>query len=177
MNSQLPDHVYRIARTRYTLSAAIALSGDGGLQVEGRWHSRGRSILYTSQDSSTCLLERLVHTDAWIAEAQRDRELLRIVVADVRSVTFSFEDMAGFDADWQQEGNITCRNLGDHWLEQGDFCAMVVPSAANPHANNILFNPQHAQFSAILAANAVLDRTPLDLDERVVSLARHRRAG
>jgi hypothetical protein len=39
----------------------------------------------------------------------------------------------------------------------------------------VLLNPLHRDFPKILAANTVLDVAPVELDERVVSLARARR--
>jgi hypothetical protein len=52
----------------------------------------------------------------------------------------------------------------------------MVPSAANPDDYNVLFNPEHFEFARVLAANVSMATSPVELDERVVSLARARRA-
>ena len=39
------------------------LNGLGGLRAGGRWHSRGRQIVYCSEHPAAALLEILVHLD------------------------------------------------------------------------------------------------------------------
>ena len=70
MTASLPPVVYRITREAFAPSTAEALSGIGGLKDDGRWHSVGRPILYSSSSSSLCLLERL---------EQQPARLLRLV--------------------------------------------------------------------------------------------------
>ena len=170
-----PARVYRITRFEYADTTEKALSGIGGLHDDGRWHARGRRIVYTAQSSTLCLLERLVHADEWIANRRPDRVMLTIALPPVSWTGFTAQELARHDPRWRREGSPLCRNLGDAWLASARTCAMVVPSAANPGDCNVLLNPLHADFAAILAANAVLERVPVELDERVVALARARR--
>jgi RES domain-containing protein len=46
----------------WRISNHTALEGTGGLLASGRWHSKGRPIIYCAPDPSTALLEVLVHT-------------------------------------------------------------------------------------------------------------------
>ncbi len=171
----LPSTVYRVTRLSYADATAKALSGAGGLYDDGRWHSRGNRIVYTSQSSTLCLLERLVHADEWIADRHPDRVMLTIALPPVSWTGFIAQELASRDPNWRVEGNLLCRNLGDNWLAGSLTCALMVPSAANPGDYNVLLNPLHRDFPKILAANTVLDVAPVELDERVVSLARARR--
>ena len=58
--------VWRICREAH---APESLDGTGGLHVSGRWHHRGRRIVYTSATPSLAALQVLVHTDAALAPA------------------------------------------------------------------------------------------------------------
>jgi RES domain-containing protein len=176
MTVALPSLVYRITRGIYARSAAEALSGIGGLHSDGRWHSQGKPIVYTGESSSVCLLERLVHADEWIADRLPDRVVLALNMPAVSFTHYTAAELALVDANWRQEGNAMCRSLGDSWLIQGKYCVMIVPSAADPMARNLLINPAHAQAASFVTANLTLSVTPVDLDDRVVSLAQKRRA-
>lgn len=176
MNAVLPSTVFRITKASYARTTEDALSGIGGLYDDGRWHSRGKPIIYTGENSSVCLLERLVHADEWITDRLPGRIVLTLNVPAMSFTYYTAAELASVDPNWRAEGNATCRALGDDWLAAGKYCAMMVPSAADTMARNLLINPKHASAGAFLKANATLTVTPMELDERVVSLARLRRA-
>ena len=171
LTAALPEKVYRVTRSDYARTADDALSGVGGLFDEGRWHSKGRKIVYTSESSTLCLVERLVHADEWIAERHPDRVMLTIIVPPVSWVAVTSEDLSAHDPGWRAEGNLLCRRLGDAWLTRQGSCALLVPSAVNPADHNILFNPLHPEFPDVTAANAALKIDSLEPDERIVQLA------
>jgi RES domain-containing protein len=176
MSNALPQTVFRITRAIYAKNVSEALSGVGGLHDDGRWHTRGRPIIYTGESSSICLLERLVHADEWIADRLPGRVVLTINVPGLSFTHYTAAEISAVDPNWRDEGNPTCRSLGDNWLAQNRYCAIIVPSAADPMARNVLFNPVHADAAALITANTALITTPIDLDDRVVSLAQERRA-
>lgn len=175
MTSDLPSKVYRVARRDHASSTADALSGAGGLYSEGRWHSLGHRIVYSSQSTTLCLLERLVHADEWIAERHPDRIMLSLTVPDVSVYRYEAAELSARDPLWRREGSLFCRRLGDLWLAKKASCALMVPSAANQADFNILFNPEHPEFAQLLSANDPLISAPVELDERIVELARQRR--
>lgn len=177
VTADLPSKVFRVTRADYAATAEVALSGIGGLHAEGRWHSRGRRIVYTSQSTTLCLLERLVHADEWIAERHPDRVMLSLNIPEASCFKYEASELSARDPLWRSEGNLFCRRLGDHWLASKASCAMMVPSAANQADFNILFNPEHPEFAMVLSANDPLVSAPVELDERVVDLARQRRSG
>lgn len=168
----LPTHVFRVTRDIYARDTATALSGTGGMMGDGRWNSKGRRIIYTSESATLCLFERVVHGDEWIAERHADRVMLKINVPPVGFIHFTADELAARDPNWQVEGNPFCRRLGDAWLHSRTSCALMVPSAANPVDYNILFNPEVAEFVEIIQANASIETSPLTPEDRVVSLVR-----
>lgn len=168
-----PPIVYRVTKDEYADTTANALSGKGGLYESGRWHSSGQRVVYTAFESSGCLLERLVHGDEWIADRHPDRVMLFLKMPAVSSVHYDAAELAAREPGWQLEGSPLCRNLGDTWLEDGQYCVLIVPSAANPLTFNLLINPRHPHARQIEQANDPLVKKSLDLDNRVVSLAKH----
>ncbi|HEV2818210.1 MAG TPA: RES family NAD+ phosphorylase [Allosphingosinicella sp.] len=169
----LPPIVFRIGRQEYAKTPGEALSGDGGLHESGRWHSRGRRILYTSQSIALCKLERLAHADEWIGDVHHDRVTLAISLpSDISFVTIGADSLDLEDPTWRSEDSRYCRNLGDAWLSRGRTCALIVPSAVVPDEWNILLNPSHSEFAQILFANRGLTGRPFVVDPRVASLVR-----
>ncbi|WP_444984389.1 RES family NAD+ phosphorylase [Halomonas mongoliensis] len=53
------------------------LSGIGGTMVPGRWHHKGRPIVYLGDSPALCLLEILVHLEASADELPEAFSLLR----------------------------------------------------------------------------------------------------
>ncbi len=47
----------------WRLSRYASLDGAGGLHTSGRWHTRGRPVVYAAESASTALLEVLVHLE------------------------------------------------------------------------------------------------------------------
>ncbi|AVT78400.1 hypothetical protein RPPS3_43380 [Rhodopseudomonas palustris] len=47
----------------WRISNYADLTGTGGLRASGRWHSRGRRIVYLADHPSSAVLEMLVHMD------------------------------------------------------------------------------------------------------------------
>lgn len=177
MIAKPPATVFRVTRDKYAGTTADALSGNGGLYDSGRWHSQGRRIIYTSQSTTLCLMERLVHADEWIAERHPDRLMLKIRLPDDLSfIQYRSSELAAQEPLWRQEGSQLCRALGDMWLQRQVSCALVVPSAVNPSDFNILLNPLHRDFAAVLQLNDPVRSERVDADERVVLLARARRS-
>ena len=170
MSAGLPAKVYRVTRPHFARSPEEALSGEGGLHDDGRWHIKGRRVLYTSDSSSLCTLERLAHADEMFGAMRPDRILLHIMLPPVSVVTVTAAQLATRDPNWRDEGSLLCRNIGAAWLDAAKHCALLVPSAVNPRDANIILNPAHADYSAILAANRDLFNEPLHPDPRFIPI-------
>jgi len=110
------------------------LSGEGGHFSGGRWHSKGRPIVYTAESSPLALLEALVHLDGDMLP--EPYQLLRIEGPD---------DLAF--AEWKDDRPPTDQAKsaawGDAWLAACETALARVPAAVAPHAYNWLINPAH----------------------------------
>src|ERR1035437_6061990 len=68
--------IYRITRERY----ARDLSGKGGQLSSARWHDH-LPVIYTSVNSSTCILEKLVHLA--LDEIHNDLVISSLIVPEI----------------------------------------------------------------------------------------------
>lgn len=136
-------------------------SGVGGLHVDGRWHSRGRRIVYTSQSLSLAQLEVLVH----ITDRQQMPPLVysTVVISDgVRVGSVEPEDLP---AAWRQFSpySATTQLIGTRWLTEAKSAVLKVPSAISEHEWNYLLNPVHPDFGQLRFAAPM----PFAMDPRV----------
>ena len=140
--------VYRLCKGPY---AHDALSGFGGMRSGGRWHSRGRRVLYASATLSLAALEYLVHL------GRRDAKLalvaMEITIPDALPVE-SVERLA-LPLDWQTSPPTDATiSVGDAWLEGQRGAVLKVPSAIISSEFNFLINPLHPHFQQISAGTS-----------------------
>lgn len=122
------------------------LDGIGGLYVAGRWHSKGRPVVYCAQNPATALLETLVHMEIE-AEDRPDRfQVLRIEGPDSLSIErVGIEELA---ENWAEDLLIT-QEYGDRWLQEKRSLLLQVPSVLVPETWNVLVNPLHPEVSQL----------------------------
>jgi len=166
----LPSVCYRVARAGHSRTAAEALSGFGGLVIDGRWHSVGRPIVYASANPSLCFIERVAHGDEWLHQTHHDRVLLTLALPRLSFAAVTASDLDADEPRWRDGDNPFCRRLGDEWLRRQVTCALLVPSAVVPQDTNLLFNPAHPDFRALVALNANLVSQPVTVDPRLGSI-------
>lgn len=143
--------------TLWRISNYADLSGLGGLLHSGRWHHRGRPIVYLAESPAGALLEVLVHVQASHAsELPMNFQLLEVEVPD----DVNCEDVTlPASSPWQSDTTIT-RRLGDAWLTSGRSLLLRVPSAVVGRSFNRLFNPSHPMAAQRRVVSAV--RYPFD---------------
>jgi RES domain-containing protein len=136
-------------------------SGVGGLHVDGRWHSRGRRIVYTSQSLSLAQLEVLVH----IADRRQMPPLVYATVLIPDEVRIGSVEPHELPAGWQQFSpySATTQRIGTRWLTEARSAVLKVPSAISQHEWNYLLNPMHPDFAQLRLAAPV----PFAMDPRV----------
>lgn len=93
MIAGLPPRVYRVTRPQFARTVEEALSGAGGLYDDGRWHKKGSPVLYTSESSTLCMMERLVHADELFTDQRPDRILLPIALPAISFVRVTAEQL------------------------------------------------------------------------------------
>jgi RES domain-containing protein len=110
----------------------------GAMDAGGRWNSIGKPMLYTAQHLSLACVEILVHLDkselprdyVWsCAELAKDPGFLE--VTDLSHVS-------------------SCQAAGDLWVAEGGQLAIHVPSVVIPEEFNVLLNPNHPEYSAVV---------------------------
>jgi RES domain-containing protein len=141
----------------WRISNYADLAGVGGLTHSGRWHHRGRPVVYLATSAASALLETLVHLEAATpSELPRSYQLLEVELPDDATLRDAPEQS---EPDWRQRVTMT-RRIGDHWLAAGDTLLLRVPSAVVGRTFNLLFNPAHPQASACRVVSVA--RFPFD---------------
>lgn len=150
---------YRLAKARY---ADTALDGSGAKTHGGRWSSKGVAMLYASDTIALAALELLVHLHR--GEILNQYVLFSLIVADERVMVL---DDGALPADWRGDpAPSSTAAIGDEWIASGLSLALAVPSTLVPRQRNILFNPTHRDFEAIIAS---VSTEPFDFDPRLTS--------
>lgn len=120
----------------------------GGLQAAGRWHIRGKAIVYLADHPASCVLEMLVHLDRdLIPDSYR---LLRVVVPDGMAI----ESASPLPPDWRDQPGLT-RKIGNGWLDRKSSAVLQVPSVIVPHSKNYCLNPNHLDARDIVIAETI----------------------
>jgi RES domain-containing protein len=141
----------------WRISNYADLAGVGGLTHSGRWHHRGRPVVYLASSPASALLETLVHVEAATPnELPRSYQLLEVELPNDASLRDAPEQDL---PDWQQRVTMT-RRIGDQWLAAGDTLLLRVPSAVVGRTFNLLLNPAHPQAAACRVVSVA--RFPFD---------------
>ena len=154
--------VFRLCKQLYS---ATVLSGEGGLVVDGRWHSAGRRIVYAASSEALAVLEIRVHLGRFVPRApygmhviEVPDELIKVLSARALKKTWNAVPPT---AHTQQ--------VGDKWLRGNSTPALSVPSIHSATDRNILLNPAHPDSS-----NIVLTRVdPYAFDFRLFNAPNH----
>lgn len=150
--------VWRLCRQPF---AATALEGVGGLYASGRWHRRGRPIVYAASSAALAALEMLVHVDP--LDAPDDLRLLTIELPD--DLGIERVDAADLPAHWTAvPAPDELAALGADWLMSRRSVALSVPSAVIPIERNLLLNPRHPDIARV----RVVDDAPFTFDPRLL---------
>jgi RES domain-containing protein len=133
----------------WRISNHPSLAGEGALRTSGRWHTRGKRVVYCAQNPAAALLEILVHFEIEIRDLPARYRLLKIEVPDaVRIERVTFGELPG---DWSERTDVT-RAIGDTWLARGSTALLSVPSAIVPETFNVLLNPAQREADRIVIA-------------------------
>jgi RES domain-containing protein len=142
------------------ISNYTRLDGDGGLRASGRWHTKGRPIVYCAPDPAVAVLEILVHLEVDSEDFPSSYQLLTIDVPDdVSTATVESNALPG---NWWRDPPTT-RAIGDNWLLTGKTALLAVPCAIVPETTNYLLNPMHPDSPKIRITRIATYR----LDERL----------
>lgn len=133
---------WRIADGRFDPFSPV-----GASLVGGRWNSPGLGVIYASRSYAGAMLECLAH--AGIGRVPRTHVAVEIAIAEV--VTVERHDESGLPAGWDHADLRVARAFGDAWIRELRTAVLVVPSVVARREGNVLINPQHPDFNAIVA--------------------------
>ncbi len=133
--------LYRIVREQF----ANDLSGRGGLISFARWHYY-MPVVYTSLQTSTCILEQLVHIEA--GEIHHDLTMVEMSLPDHAS--YRSVDPDDLPENWKSYPSPPelCR-IGNTWLTGRTSLLLYVPGVVDPFSRNVLINPLHEEAAGI----------------------------
>jgi RES domain-containing protein len=145
----------------WRISNHMSLTGDGGLRSSGRWHTRGKRVVYCAENPAAALLETLVHFEIELRDLPAKYRLLKLTAPDdARIARVTQEDLP---RGWQEDMQAT-RALGDAWLTKMSTALLTVPSAIVPETFNVLINPAHPDAKRI----AIVQSTDDVMDPRLL---------
>jgi RES domain-containing protein len=145
----------------WRISNHASLAGDGGLRASGRWHTRGKRVVYCAENPAAALLEILVHFEIEIRDLPARYRLLKVHVPDDLQVDrVSPTDLR---SDWIEDIQAT-RAICDTWLTRAATPMLAVPSAVVPETSNVLLNPSHPDAKRIV----IVQSTEYVIDPRLV---------
>lgn len=146
--------VWRICREPH---AADVLLGRGGLVASGRWHTKGRPVVYASESLALCALEVLVHVDRDLAPT----DLVRVEIDVPDELDVRQADPSDLPANWDATpAPPPLQSYGDEWLDSKATPVLRVPSSVIDGEYNFLLNPEHAdahRFAVVSAAGFSFD--------------------
>jgi RES domain-containing protein len=129
--------------TIFRLHRVTRLAHDykGAMVAGGRWNPIGTPMLYTSEHLSLGCLEGLVHLD----KGQLPRDYVwsktETELSDIPEMIEAAEDMHSISA---------CQAVGGDWVRSAKELAVRVPSVVIPEEFNVLLNPNHAGYAALV---------------------------
>ena len=152
---------HRIVRVTHRNHTEDAYSGRGGLYAAGRWHRRGRLVVYAAESLALATLEKIVAVN----DVQRLREMV-YVPAHLDEEAAWAPSLADLPDGWDQRPpTAASQDFGTDWLDLERSPALQVPSALFPtEAHNYVLNPAHPEFDAAVEVD---NSEPLRLDPRI----------
>ena len=146
----------------WRISNFADLGGGGGLAAAGRWHSRGRRVVYLADHPASALLEIIVRREVNTNDLPDKYQLL--VVNTSPEVAFETVDAESLPASWRTDESVT-RTYGDRWLGENHTTLLRVPSAIVPLAWNWLLNPAHPLANECMIVDVIV----AEFDKRLFS--------
>lgn len=118
----------------WRISRFTSLDGQGGVVVEGRWHTVGQPVLYCAEHPALALLETVVHFGR--SSPPGTFQLLEIATSAETQIVDYPDATAPADP-------VQSRRFGDLWLGERRSPLLRVPSVLVPRSFNLLVNPVH----------------------------------
>lgn len=150
--------VYRLSKSRFSKD----LTGKGAELAGGRWNSKGKAVIYTSQSRALCTAEIAVHTS--LGNIPTDYELVEITIPE--DIDLKKIEISDLPPGWKSipQSHAT-QEIGDIFLSTNEFLVFKVPSVVVQGDFNFLINPAHRRFNEV----EITSITPFEFDIRLFS--------
>lgn len=146
---------FRIAHYKYAHS--LSVSG-----FEGRWNSKGKLVLYASENIAASLLENIIYRTG--TGFNNDYKIMVIYHPEEHIEQIITSNLP---QDWRSmESYDQLQKIGNSWYDEQRSLCLKVPSSILPDNYNIIFNTTHPEFKNVKLID-VLDYEP---DERLEKL-------
>ncbi|MEO6913066.1 MAG: RES family NAD+ phosphorylase [Candidatus Baltobacteraceae bacterium] len=130
----------------WRISRHKLLDGVGGIVADGRWHARGRPIVYCSTHPASALLEWIVHLELVSEQIPTTIPYITVDVPD--DVRSDRVPVSSLPATWRTNVSGT-QEIGIQWIASARSALLYVPSAVVPETENVLINPLHTDAARI----------------------------
>ena len=145
MSSSILDRTVKAYRIGAKSNRYPIFNGEGSIAYPGRWNTSKCRVIYASENYSTALLEKLVHSNT--GKIPKNQQWIEIIVP----AGTTYETVTTYSlANWND--STISKEFGDKWLEDKRSCILFVPSIVAPLDNNILINEFHPQFSNLTSS-------------------------
>jgi RES domain-containing protein len=134
--------VFRLSKAKFSAD----LSGKGAEKSGGRWNSKGTALIYTSESRALCTAGIAVHIPLGILPMHY--QLVSIEIPDgIRIKELTANDLP---ENWKSfPHQHTTQELGDQFVNEGEFPVLKVPSAVVQDEYNFLINAVHSESKRI----------------------------
>jgi RES domain-containing protein len=156
--------LYRLCKEAHS---ADVLQGQGGLIDWGRWHSRGRRIVYCATVEALAVLEVRVNLGGDMPAASHVMHTIELPDEDVSEIASDL-----LPANWNAvPSRADSQKVGDEWLSSGRSVGLRVPSVHSRTDFNLLLNPAHSRYERV----HVFERYHYSFDHRLFAMPGLRR--
>jgi RES domain-containing protein len=133
---------WRIAKRIHALDRL----GTGARADGGRWNSVGIAAIYAGLTPEIATLEKLVHTGDTLPP---DLVLVLIELPD-DDLLYARLDTASLPTGWADlPSSPSAATIGDEFITGNQKLGLIIPSAVVPESQNIVINPNHAEFHRV----------------------------
>lgn len=139
------SRAFRIADRRHPL-----LDGLGAFLNGGRWNSKGRRVIYSSETYAGALLEMLAHAN--IGKVPKTQAWIEIWFPEALKIE---EATAADVPGWNADDMLASRAYGNRWLEERRTAVLMVPSMVTAGIErNVVINQDHPDFALLESSEA-----------------------
>lgn len=146
MTAQLLDRTLTAFRIGDPSGSYPIFDATGSTLAPGRWNTPGSPVIYSSEHYSTALLEKLVHGSGRLPPNQH-----YIAITVPRGVSYEMLAPPALPG-WDSMPATVSKTFGEKWCLERRSAVLIVPSVVARVDSNVLINPAHPDFPAIVTS-------------------------